>query len=292
MEGTYPENGGYLPSNGGSLFVHISRKLSLTLYELLRTSVVCSQFPRVSCRRRRAVCVVAAPRRCPASSSSRRLAFGPPAPAIHPRKLAAHDTAVTEESYEASGSERLPASAVRTSSAGGDRCRRADHDRGHGGADHRRRRSLRRGMAEGATKYETWYETNPGDNIEPKQKTVGYVTYDSKFLYFGIESSDTKPAEIIAPYADHDQISGNTDDYAGVIVDHAQRRKDRLSLSPHRARRAVRRGDRRRGRGRGQLARFFLGLRGESARERAGRPRRASRSRRSGMTIPIPISGA
>jgi hypothetical protein len=70
-----------------------------------------------------------------------------------------------------------------------------------------------------ATKYETWYETNPGDNIEPKQKTVGYVMYDSKFLYFGIESSDSKPSEIIAPYADHDQISGNTDDYAGVIVD-------------------------------------------------------------------------
>jgi hypothetical protein len=70
-----------------------------------------------------------------------------------------------------------------------------------------------------ATRYETWYETNPGDNIEPKQKTVGYVTYDSKFLYFGIESSDTQPADIISPYADHDQISGNTDDYAGVIVD-------------------------------------------------------------------------
>jgi hypothetical protein len=70
-----------------------------------------------------------------------------------------------------------------------------------------------------ATKYEIWYETNPGDNVEPKQKTVGYVTYDGKFLYFGIESSDTKPSEIIAPYADHDQISGNTDDYAGVIID-------------------------------------------------------------------------
>lgn len=70
-----------------------------------------------------------------------------------------------------------------------------------------------------ATKFETWYETNPGDNIEPKQKTVGYVMYDSKFLYFGIESSDNKPSEIIAPYADHDQISGNTDDYSGVIID-------------------------------------------------------------------------
>jgi hypothetical protein len=70
-----------------------------------------------------------------------------------------------------------------------------------------------------ATKFETWYETNPGDNIEPKVKTVGWVTYDSRFLYFGIESSDPNPSNIIAPYADHDQISGNTDDYVGIIVD-------------------------------------------------------------------------
>jgi len=70
-----------------------------------------------------------------------------------------------------------------------------------------------------ATKFETWYETNPGDNVEPKVKTVGYVTYDSRFLYFGVESSDPNPKNIIAPYADHDQISGNTDDYVGIIVD-------------------------------------------------------------------------
>ena len=70
-----------------------------------------------------------------------------------------------------------------------------------------------------AAKYETWYETNPGDNVEPKVKTVGWVTYDSKFLYVAIDSFDTKSSDIIAPYADHDQISGNTDDYAGIIVD-------------------------------------------------------------------------
>ena len=70
-----------------------------------------------------------------------------------------------------------------------------------------------------ATKYETWYETNPGDNVEPKVKTVGWVTYDAKFLYFGVESSDPNPSNIIAPYADHDQISGNTDDYVGVLLD-------------------------------------------------------------------------
>jgi hypothetical protein len=70
-----------------------------------------------------------------------------------------------------------------------------------------------------ATKYEVWYETNPGDNIEPAVKTVGYVTYDSRFLYFGVEASDPNPNAISAPYADHDQISGNTDDYVGVLLD-------------------------------------------------------------------------
>jgi hypothetical protein len=70
-----------------------------------------------------------------------------------------------------------------------------------------------------ATKYEVWYETNPGDNIEPAVKTIGYVTYDSRFLYFGVEASDPNPNAISAPYADHDQISGNTDDYVGVLLD-------------------------------------------------------------------------
>ncbi|HEX8152882.1 MAG TPA: DUF5916 domain-containing protein, partial [Thermoanaerobaculia bacterium] len=70
-----------------------------------------------------------------------------------------------------------------------------------------------------AAKYETWYETNPGDNVEPRVKTVGYVTYDERFFYVGIESFDPNPKEISAPYADHDQISGNIDDYVGVILD-------------------------------------------------------------------------
>jgi hypothetical protein len=76
-----------------------------------------------------------------------------------------------------------------------------------------------------ARKYETWFEINPGDNIEPKVKTVGYVTYDSRFLYFGIESIDPDPKAIAAPYADHDNISGNTDDYVGVLLDTRNDRK-------------------------------------------------------------------
>ena len=70
-----------------------------------------------------------------------------------------------------------------------------------------------------ATKYETWYETNPGDNIEPRVKTVGWVTYDSRFIYFAVESQDPDPKAISAPFADHDQISGNTDDYVGILLD-------------------------------------------------------------------------
>ncbi|HEX6087103.1 MAG TPA: DUF5916 domain-containing protein [Thermoanaerobaculia bacterium] len=70
-----------------------------------------------------------------------------------------------------------------------------------------------------ATKYETWYETNPGDNITPSVKTVGWVTYDSRFIYFAVESEDPNPGAISAPFADHDQISGNTDDYVGILLD-------------------------------------------------------------------------
>ncbi len=70
-----------------------------------------------------------------------------------------------------------------------------------------------------ATKYETWYETNPGDNIEPSFKTVGYVMYDAKFLYVGLEALDPNPKDIRAVYGDHDQISGSSDDFMGVIID-------------------------------------------------------------------------
>lgn len=70
-----------------------------------------------------------------------------------------------------------------------------------------------------ARRYDVWYETNPGDNVAPKVKTVGYVTYDARFLYVGIEASDPNPNAISGPYADHDQISGSSDDFAGVILD-------------------------------------------------------------------------
>lgn len=71
---------------------------------------------------------------------------------------------------------------------------------------------------QGATKVTTWYETNPGDNIEPKLKNVGYLTYDDKFLYAGFEFSDDAPGSIRAPYGDRDNVSSTTD-YGGIILD-------------------------------------------------------------------------
>src|SRR2546421_11668456 len=47
-----------------------------------------------------------------------------------------------------------------------------------------------------AAKFETWYETNPGDNIEPKVKQIGYATYDDHFFYVAIDMWDVHPANI------------------------------------------------------------------------------------------------
>jgi hypothetical protein len=57
----------------------------------------------------------------------------------------------------------------------------------------------------GAVRIERWYEINPGDNIEPPVKNVGYLTYDDKFFYAAFEFEDPKPRLIMAPYGDHAQ---------------------------------------------------------------------------------------
>jgi hypothetical protein len=70
----------------------------------------------------------------------------------------------------------------------------------------------------GATKVDTWYETNPGDNVPPKVKSVGYLTYDDRFLYAGFEFFDPEPEKIRAPFGDRDNVPSYTD-YGGIILD-------------------------------------------------------------------------
>jgi uncharacterized protein DUF5916 len=64
----------------------------------------------------------------------------------------------------------------------------------------------------------TWFETNPGDNLEPKVKNVAWLAYDDKFFYAAFEFADPSPKAIKAPYGDHDFVPSYTD-YGGVIVD-------------------------------------------------------------------------
>jgi hypothetical protein len=69
-----------------------------------------------------------------------------------------------------------------------------------------------------AVRFDRWYETNPGDNVEPKAKSVGWLAYDDRFFYAAFEFSDPDPAAIRAPYADRDNVGSDTD-YGGVILD-------------------------------------------------------------------------
>ena len=64
----------------------------------------------------------------------------------------------------------------------------------------------------------TWFETNPGDNTEPKVKNVAYLAYDDRFLYAAFEFEDPYPGQIRAPLGDHDAVRSPTD-YGGLIVD-------------------------------------------------------------------------
>jgi len=70
-----------------------------------------------------------------------------------------------------------------------------------------------------AVRIDRWYETQPGDNAEPKVKNVGYLTYDDRFLYAGFEFEDPKPQAIRAPYSDRDNIGNGFNDYGGVLID-------------------------------------------------------------------------
>lgn len=70
----------------------------------------------------------------------------------------------------------------------------------------------------GTARVDHWYETNPGDNVEPKVGNVGRLAYDDRFLYIGLEFEDPEPERILAPLGDRDNVPSSTD-YGGVILD-------------------------------------------------------------------------
>src|SRR5260370_41821611 len=70
----------------------------------------------------------------------------------------------------------------------------------------------------GATRVEKWYETNPGDNVEPAVRNVGYLTYDDRVFYAGFEFEDPDPKAIRAPFADRAHIGNGFNDHSGLIL--------------------------------------------------------------------------
>jgi hypothetical protein len=71
---------------------------------------------------------------------------------------------------------------------------------------------------QGVPAVEKWYETNPGDNVEPPVGNVGYLAYDDAFFYAGFRFQDPSPKRIRSPLGDRDNVPSYTD-YGGVILD-------------------------------------------------------------------------
>ncbi len=78
---------------------------------------------------------------------------------------------------------------------------------------------------QGAARIDTFFETQPGDNIPPQVATVAWVTYDGKYFYIGVNCQDPEPGKIRAPFVDRDNVIG-TDDNIAVFLD---TRNDRRS---------------------------------------------------------------
>ena len=76
----------------------------------------------------------------------------------------------------------------------------------------------RRGL-EGRAPVETWYETNPGDNVPPKVKNVGYAHLRRPLLLRRLRVRGPRSAaDPRAPRRPRQRLGGDTD-YAGVILD-------------------------------------------------------------------------
>ncbi len=71
---------------------------------------------------------------------------------------------------------------------------------------------------QGAAVIDKFWETQPGDNVEPPVKTIAYVTYDDRFFYVGVDCRDPHPEQIRAPFVDRDNVIG-TDDNVAIFLD-------------------------------------------------------------------------
>jgi len=81
----------------------------------------------------------------------------------------------------------------------------------------------------GAAKIDRFYEINPGNNSEPKVKTIAYITYDDRYFYIGVRCEDPDPKKIRAPYVERDNVIG-TDDNVAVFLDTRNTKRNAMEL--------------------------------------------------------------
>ena len=82
-----------------------------------------------------------------------------------------------------------------------------------------------------ATKLKDFYQTSPGDNIEPSERTEVLIGFDPKFLYVAFHAYDD-PSKIRANLVKRDDIFN--DDYVGMLLDtyNDHRRAYELDFNP------------------------------------------------------------
>ncbi len=81
----------------------------------------------------------------------------------------------------------------------------------------------------GAAAIDRFYETQPGNNVPPKVKTVVFLTYDDHDFYIGVRAFDPVPQKIRAPYVERDNVIG-TDDNIAVFLDTRNDKRSAIEL--------------------------------------------------------------
>src|SRR5438445_852759 len=80
-----------------------------------------------------------------------------------------------------------------------------------------------------AATIDKFYETQPGNNVQPKVKTIVYLAYDDHYFYIGVRCEDPDPSKIRAPYVERDNVIG-TDDYIAVFIDMRNDKRTAMEL--------------------------------------------------------------
>src|SRR5262245_30931239 len=56
-----------------------------------------------------------------------------------------------------------------------------------------------------ANRVDTFFETNPADNVPASVKSVAWLAYDDRYLYAAFQFDDPDPKSIRAPLGQHDE---------------------------------------------------------------------------------------